>query len=104
MLFLALTYYMGIIKKDSLRSYWTIDSISSTPFPRSVMSRRDVINILAFLHCSNPADYIPEGQPGYNPKKKLGKILPLMQNQFKSIWIPRREVQLMKVLYHLKEE
>ena len=46
------------------------------------------------MHCSNPADYIPKGQPGYNPKKKLGKILPLMQNQFKSIWIPRREVSI----------
>ena len=74
MLFLTLTYYMGIVKKDSLWSYWTIDSVSSTPFPRSVMSRRDFLNILAFLHCSNPADYIRKEQPGYNPKKKLVKI------------------------------
>ena len=47
LLFLALTYYMGIAKKDSLRSYWTIDSVSSTPFPRLVMLRRDFLNILA---------------------------------------------------------
>ena len=94
MLFLALTYYMGIVKKDSLRPYWTIDSVSFTPFRRSVISRCDFLNILAFLYCSNPSDYIPKGQPGYNPKKKLGKILPLMQNLFKSIWIPRREVSM----------
>ena len=61
MLFLTLTYYMGIVKKDSLRSYWTIDSVSSTPFPRSVMLRHDFLNILAFLHCSNPADLYSEG-------------------------------------------
>ena len=60
--FLALTVYMGILKKDLLRSYWTVDSIIQTPFPRSVMSRRDFFNILSFLHCCNNANYPAKGE------------------------------------------
>ena len=71
MLFFA--YYMGILKKDSLRSYWTIDSVSSTPFP-SVMLRRDFLNILGFLHCSNPADYIPRDNLVITQRRSLVKF------------------------------
>ena len=41
MLFLALTFFTGIIKEDELRSYWSTDHVLSIPFPRSLMSRRD---------------------------------------------------------------
>ena len=38
--FLVLTYYVGTVKKDLITSYLSIDSILSTPFPRTVMSRK----------------------------------------------------------------
>lgn len=37
--FLALTYYMGIIKKDVIASYRSIDSTLSTPFPTDMNLR-----------------------------------------------------------------
>ena len=46
--FLALTYYMGLLKKDLVRDYWSTDNILSTPFPSSVMSCNDFQNILSF--------------------------------------------------------
>ena len=94
MLFLALTFFMGIIKEDELRSYWSTDPVLSIPFPRSLMSRRDFFNILTFLHCCDPAEYIPRGQPGYDPRLKLGNVLLLMLDQFKNVWVPRREISI----------
>ena len=87
--FLALTVYMGILKKDLLRSYWTVDSIIQTPFPRSVMSRRDFFNILSFLHCCNNANYPAKGEIGYDPRKKLGMVFSKVSEKFASAWIPQ---------------
>ena len=89
MLFLALTFFMGIIKEYEPRSYWSTDPVLSIPFPRSLMSRRDFFNILTLLHCCDPAEYIPRG-----PRIKLGNVLPLMLDQFKSIWVPRQEISI----------
>ena len=68
----ALTYYMGVVKKDLIQHYWSIDATLSTPFPRTVMSRNEFENIFSFLHCCNNQDYATKGTPGYDPKKKLG--------------------------------
>ena len=34
------------------------------------------------------------GQPGYDPRLNLGNILLLMLGQFKSVWVPRREISI----------
>ena len=34
-----LTNYMEILKKDAMKSYWSVDSVLYTPFPRHFMSR-----------------------------------------------------------------
>ena len=39
--FIALMYYMGVVKKDLIQHYWSIDATLSTPFPRTVMSRNE---------------------------------------------------------------
>ena len=49
--FIALTYYMGIVKKHFITSYWSIDSAIATPFPRTFMSRNEFENIFVFHHC-----------------------------------------------------
>ena len=63
--FLALIY-MGIVIKDAMKSYWSVDSVLSTPFPRNVMSRSEFYNVLLFLHCCSNTKYPSKGQPGYN--------------------------------------
>ena len=49
--FTALTYYMGIVKKDLITSYCSIDITKATPFLRTVMSWNEFENIFAFIHC-----------------------------------------------------
>ena len=72
--FLALTYYTGIVKKDVMESYWSVDSVLSTPFIKNVMSRSELYNILSFLHCSRNTKYPSKSQPGYDPTKKFVTI------------------------------
>ena len=56
---------MGIVKKDAMKFYWSVDRVLSTPFPKIVISHSDF-----------------KGQPGYDPRKKLGKFLTILQEQF----------------------
>ena len=85
--FIALTYYMGIVKKDLITSYWSTDGTISTPFPKKVMSRSKFENIFAFLDCYDSSEYATKRQPGYNPKKKLGFTYEKLVNHFCNIWL-----------------
>ena len=33
--FIALTYYMGIVKKQNIQTYWSTDDLLNTPFVRN---------------------------------------------------------------------
>ena len=93
---------MGIAKKDAMKSYWSVDSVLSTPFPRNVISHSDFYNILLFLHCCSSTDYPSKGQPGYDPRKKLGKVLTILQEQFAYVWILKQHLSIDKEQYHSK--
>ncbi len=92
--FLALTYYMGLVKKDLIRDYWTVDSIFSTPFPPSVMSRNYFLNIFTFLHCHNTETYIPRGLAGHDPRQKLGDFYFSTTEKFREMYIPRERIAI----------
>ena len=51
-------------------------------------------NILQFLHCCSNTKYPSKCQPGYDPKKKLGKVLTILQEQFAYIWIPKQHLSI----------
>ena len=65
-LFIALQFYMGIVKKSALRDYCVTDSILNTSFPATIMSRNEFLNILA-THLFDSDEFISRGNPGYNP-------------------------------------
>ena len=92
--FIVLTYYMGIVEKDLITSYWSVDITIATPFPRTVMSRNEFENIFAFLHCCDSSEYATKGQPGYNPKKKLGFTYEKLVENFCNIWSPRKNITI----------
>ena len=91
--FLALIY-MGIVIKDAMKSYWSVDSVLSTPFPRNVMSRSEFYNVILFLHCCSNTKYPSKGQPGYNWRKQFGKVLTILQGQCAYIWIPKQHLSI----------
>ena len=56
--FIALTFYFGVVKKDNIKSYWSTNSISSTPFPKKVMSCDEFLNIFSFIHLCGRMKYM----------------------------------------------
>ena len=60
------------------------------PFPE--MSRSEFYNIPSFLHCCSNTEYPSNGQPGCDTRKKLGKVLTILQEQFAYVWIPMQHL------------
>ena len=83
---------MGLVKKDLVRDYWVIDSILSTPFPASVMSRNEFMNIFKFLHCHDSESYVPRGQPGHDPRQKLGDFYISVTERFGQLYTPNEQI------------
>lgn len=92
--FLALVFYMGIVRKSNLKDYWTSDPVLCTSFPGSIMSRDKFMNILAMLHLSNNENYVKRGEQDYDPTKKLGDFLPDLITNFSSEWNLHREISI----------
>ena len=85
---------MGIVKKDFITRYWSIDSTIATPFTRTVISRNEFENLFAFLHFCDNSEYATKGQPGYNPKKKLGFTYEKLVESFCNIWLPCKNIAI----------
>ena len=92
--FLGLTFYFRIVKKSSIKSYWSLDEVTYTPFPRTVMSRVEFYNIMSFLHCCDSQNYVSKEQQGYDPRKKLRNIFPTLQANFRKLWIPNQFISI----------
>ena len=93
-IFMALQYYMGLVKNSVIRDYWVRESIMSTPFPSSLMSRNEFFNIMKFLHLFDNDEYLPRGEPGYDPRQKLGLFYTSIQESFASIWTCRQRLSV----------
>ena len=68
--FIALTYYMGIVRKQNLATYCSTDEVLNTPFCQNVMSRDEFQNIMSFFHLTDNIKYPAKGDADYNPQKK----------------------------------
>ena len=56
------------------------------------MPRNEFDNIFAFLHCCDNSEYATKGQPGYNPKKKLGFNYERLVENFPNTWQPHKNI------------
>ena len=77
-----------MMKKDLVRDYWVIDSILSA----SVMSRNEFMNIFKFLHCHDSESYVPRGQPGHDPRQKLGDFYISVTERFGQLYTPNEQI------------
>jgi hypothetical protein len=91
-IFLGLLLLMGIIKKPTIESYWSINPLYSTPIFRVVMLRNRFQLILKFLHFNNnelePAGNDPD-------RDRLFKIRPLVDSlfdSFQNVYIPDKNI------------
>ena len=85
---------MGSVKKHSMGDYWVNDSIMNTPFPPPIMSRNMFLNILKFFHCCDEDEYIPRGEPGYDPLVKMGTVYTEIAQRFSELWTCRKHIAI----------
>ena len=79
--FLALLIAMGIVSYPKVEDAW----MTTWPFASSsfsgIMSRDHFSLVMRFLHLNDSTQYIPKGQPGYDPLYKIRPFLtPLLEN------------------------
>ncbi|XP_005110942.1 piggyBac transposable element-derived protein 4 [Aplysia californica] len=92
--FLAVCLHMGLVHKPTLNHYWSLHPALHSSFCAKVMSRERFLSILAFLHVSNNADYIPYGEKNHDPIHKIRPFVEHLNHTFMSLYEPHRELCL----------
>ena len=66
------------------------------------MSRQEFFNIMSFLHCCASSDYPGRGQPGYDPRKKIGRRFTRLQESYQEVWTPHCHILIDKGIIPFK--
>lgn len=69
--FILILIHMGVLKKPSIRDYWSTEEFIRTDFAGSIMPRDRFLVILSMLHFCDNTHYIPVGEPGHDPLYKI---------------------------------
>jgi hypothetical protein len=94
-LFFAIVIHMCLVKKPSLRDYWTMQPILRTHYTTKVgMSRDRFLAILTMLHVNNNETRIPRGQPGYDPMHEVQPILNALTTRFRDVYTPEENLTI----------
>ena len=92
--FLALLLAMGLLEQIEIHEYWTTNCVTQTPFFPSVMSRDRFLLILTFLHFNDNNNFIPRGQPNYDPLYKLGDTYHHIIDSFPANYYPSKNIAI----------
>ena len=99
---LGLTLNMGLVRKNSVKSYWSKNSVIQTPIFPNTMSRDRYLHILRFLHFTDN-DNAPD--PADPNRDKLWKIKPFLNAllpRFTAVYAPSRNLSLDETLIKFK--
>ncbi|XP_056397301.1 piggyBac transposable element-derived protein 4-like [Hyla sarda] len=93
---------MGLLKKPSIRSYWTHDLLYNTPMYRMAMSRTRFEQIMRFLHYNDNATCPPRDHPSYDRLYKICPLIDHLNAVFQAAYVPGREISIDESLVHFK--
>ncbi|KAJ8353409.1 hypothetical protein SKAU_G00209760 [Synaphobranchus kaupii] len=85
--FLAIALLMGLVRKSTLREYWSTDPVLVTPFFPSVFSQDRFLNLLRCLHFVNPAHADTR-----DPLNKIRNVFNALTSAFKRSFIPYKDL------------
>ena len=97
---LGLTLNMGLVRKNSIKSYWSKKSVIQTPIFPNTMSRDRCLHILRFLHFNDNAP-----DPADPNRDKLWKIKPFLNAsppRFTAVYAPSQNLSLEWTLVKFK--
>ncbi|KAI2644000.1 PiggyBac transposable element-derived protein 4 [Labeo rohita] len=85
--FLASIMLMGMVKKPSLRDYWSTDPMLLTPFFWSLFSQDRFLILLLCLHFANNTTEMFN-----DPLKKIRKVFSALTSSFRRNFLPYRDL------------
>ena len=89
--YLGLVILMGVVRKPSLRDYWSTSELLLTPIFMRTMTCRRFLQIATFFHVTNNAD-IPDGN--VDRLVKVRSILDYFRTRFRDVYTPSRELSI----------
>lgn len=88
----GLVMLMGIIRKPSLKSYWSTDPKQATPYFNSIMSRDKFHKILGALH------FVDNDIPSEDRGNKINPVLRLLTQRFAAVYQPKKHIAIDETL------
>ena len=86
---IGLVFLMGVVRKPTVDSYWSGNSLIATPFFPRTMPRDRFSLLLKFLHFSNSED-----APADDILFKLRQVCDILRRQIQDVYIPDREISI----------
>ncbi len=78
---------MGVIKKTSLRHYWSTDPLLQTPFFGTLFSQDRFLLLLRCLHFTNSARV-----SHHDPLHKIRRIFTAITSSFRRVFVPYKDL------------
>ena len=93
--FFSVIIHMSVLRKSSVRDYWSLRPIIHTPYAASVgMSRDRFLALLTMLHLNNNDGKAARGQPGYDPLFKIRPIIDTLVTKFQDVYTPEEQLTI----------
>lgn len=92
--FWGLLLNMGIIKKTTIRSYWSGDILYSTPLYATIMTRTRFETLLKFLHYNNNLNCPPRDDPSFDRFHKLKPVISHYNKKFAELYSPKKHISI----------
>ena len=93
----AMIVLMGIVSKPNLKSYWSTNRSTDTPYFAEVMARHRFLALLSYLHFVNKDE-----EDDNDRLKKIRPILYIVVSNCKSVFVPHRSISVDESLFNFR--
>jgi len=84
-----------VLRRSSLRDYWSLRPIIHTPYAASVgMSQDRFLALLIMFHLKNNNAKAARGQPGYDPLFKIRPVIDTLITKFQNLYTPEEQLTI----------
>jgi len=86
---------MSMLRKSSLRDYWSLRLIIHAPYAASVGMFRDrFLALLTMFHFNNNDAKVARGQLGYDPLFKIRPVIDTLVTKFQDVYTPKEQLTI----------
>ncbi|CAN2388364.1 Transposase IS4, partial [Pristimantis euphronides] len=100
--FWGLTLYMGLVKKPTIRAYWSTDLLYHTSLFRVVMPRTRYEAIQKFIHYNDNSQCPSRDDPQFDCLYKIRPILEHFNAKFAQAYTPEKNISIDESLVHFR--